>query len=361
MSYKKVAVTTTNGFDNLNTISYKGPITAHVVVGMNFFKDFFSSITDIFGGKSKSYQNALEKINYEVIDQLKFRAHSLGANSIVGLKVDVDEIGAQGKSMLMISAIGTAIVCESKSKFNEISNQNDDYSSLEQFNFVQTKLKFYERLVKPGKTLDDKFWDFVSNYQVKEFYKDIVKKYEEFVNRTLNEFNKKRFIQYYSQLDDKECTEFLYNILLDKSKAELFKNSIANSLVIMNLLDYRLVIELIENGDFATQKIAIYIICKSNKVKYYTSDIEDIDKLIDVILRLFSDRGEISIKTGSMFGKEKQIWLCECGKENDIKIEYCVKCYKDIKGFEEDDYRPKDAVKKLKKDKQILQQIISSS
>lgn len=108
MRHHNIKVTTTSGFDNAKVTEYLEPITAHVVVGMNLFKDFLSGFSDVFGGKSKSYQDTLSSINQEVIDLLKEKAFALGANCVLGLRIDNDEIGAQGKSMLMVTAIGTA-------------------------------------------------------------------------------------------------------------------------------------------------------------------------------------------------------------------------------------------------------------
>ena len=70
MKSQNVKVTTTSGFDGVEIEEYLEPITAHVVVGMNFFKDFLSGFSDFFGGKSKTYQNTLASINDEVINEL---------------------------------------------------------------------------------------------------------------------------------------------------------------------------------------------------------------------------------------------------------------------------------------------------
>lgn len=50
MRHGKVKVTTTSGFDKTSIDEYFEPVTAHLVVGMNFFKDFMSGFTDFFGG-----------------------------------------------------------------------------------------------------------------------------------------------------------------------------------------------------------------------------------------------------------------------------------------------------------------------
>ena len=132
MKAQNVKVTTTSGFEGVKIEKYLEPITAHVVVGVNFFKDFLSGFSDFFGGKSSAYQNTLGSINDEVINELRKKAYSKGANCVLGLKIDNDEVSAQGKSMMMVTALGTAaranftklgIDVEREIKSNIISNE----------------------------------------------------------------------------------------------------------------------------------------------------------------------------------------------------------------------------------------------
>ena len=37
--------------------------------------------------------------------------------------------------------------------------------------------------------------------------------------------------------------------------------------------------------------------------------------------------------------KEKEVWVCECGKTNEIGV-YCNGCGQDIYGFEENEMKP---------------------
>ena len=120
MEVKNIKVTTTSGFDDVKILEYYEPITAHVVVGMNFFLDFFGGLTDILGGKSSSYQNTLSSINHDVITELRKKADSIGANCILGFKIDNGEISGQGKSMMMVSATGTPAWAE----FNRGQSEN---------------------------------------------------------------------------------------------------------------------------------------------------------------------------------------------------------------------------------------------
>lgn len=108
---KSVKVYTNSSFnDTIKIVKYLEPVTYHVVLGVNFFADWVSSWTDFLGGKSQSYQNRLSAINKEVIEGIQTKVLQLGGNGAIDLKIDNDEISAQGKSMIMVTAIATAVI-----------------------------------------------------------------------------------------------------------------------------------------------------------------------------------------------------------------------------------------------------------
>ena len=54
-------VTTTQTVEGRQIAEYKGIVFGEVVSGVNFVKDLFSGITDIFGGRSSTYENKRAK------------------------------------------------------------------------------------------------------------------------------------------------------------------------------------------------------------------------------------------------------------------------------------------------------------
>lgn len=104
-----VIVTTTNSIESKEIIEYKGIIFGEVVNGVDFIRDFAAGITNILGGRSSSYENELMLARQNALDELKQRAINLGANAVVGVKVDYETLGQNG-SMLMVTASGTAVV-----------------------------------------------------------------------------------------------------------------------------------------------------------------------------------------------------------------------------------------------------------
>ena len=102
-------LTTTPSIEGHPIREYRGIISAETIIGANFVKDFFARITDVFGGRSGSYERALREGKEAALAELTKEAQRLGANAVVGLKLDYEAVGASG-SMLMVVASGTAVV-----------------------------------------------------------------------------------------------------------------------------------------------------------------------------------------------------------------------------------------------------------
>jgi len=109
-----VIIFTTPILDGIKIKEYKGLVTAKNVRAIDFLRDFATSFRDFFGGRSGSYQEIMEKMEEEAINEIKLETQKLGANAIIGFSIDFDNIGSKGKSLLMTLAKGTAVVIEWK-------------------------------------------------------------------------------------------------------------------------------------------------------------------------------------------------------------------------------------------------------
>lgn len=87
---------------------YCGVVMAQSVIGANVLKDFMASLTDFFGGRSRQYENVLREGKDNALRELADQAAQMGASAVVGVKIDVETVGASG-SMLMVVASGTAV------------------------------------------------------------------------------------------------------------------------------------------------------------------------------------------------------------------------------------------------------------
>jgi uncharacterized protein YbjQ (UPF0145 family) len=84
-------------------------IGAEIVYGVNIFKDIFSSVRDIVGGRNKLTQNVLKDAKKEALDELRREAFEIGADAVIAIDLDYQELTGGNKSMLMLSVNGTAV------------------------------------------------------------------------------------------------------------------------------------------------------------------------------------------------------------------------------------------------------------
>ncbi len=102
-------ISTTSNIEGHAIVEYRGVVFGEVIAGVNFVKDFMAGLTNFFGGRSSSYESEILNARSAALQELEQRAHQLGANAVVGVKVDYESLG-EGGSMLMVTASGTAVV-----------------------------------------------------------------------------------------------------------------------------------------------------------------------------------------------------------------------------------------------------------
>lgn len=71
----------------------------------------FSSIRDVVGGRSGSYEEVLREAKDTALREMQEQARMLGANAVIGVDLDYETVGGSG-SMLMVTACGTAVTIE---------------------------------------------------------------------------------------------------------------------------------------------------------------------------------------------------------------------------------------------------------
>lgn len=102
-------LTTTDSVEGRKIASYLGIVAGEAVMGTNIFRDFFAGITDILGGRSGSYEKELRKAKALALESMIEEARALGADAVVGMDLDYQQIGGTDKQMLMVAASGTAV------------------------------------------------------------------------------------------------------------------------------------------------------------------------------------------------------------------------------------------------------------
>lgn len=101
-------MTTTPTVEGRRITAYHGIVSGEAILGANFFRDWFASIRDMVGGRSRSYEKVLGRGRDSALAEMAEEAQRLGANAVVGVDLDYGAVGAT-ETMMMITASGTAV------------------------------------------------------------------------------------------------------------------------------------------------------------------------------------------------------------------------------------------------------------
>lgn len=103
--HERVSFTTTSSFEGKQISKYYGVVTSQVAVAVDILESLAATI-DLDGGRHQDYEKEFRRAKRTAMAELANRAKKLGANGIVGLKLDV--VSVKGNLFLVILA-GTAV------------------------------------------------------------------------------------------------------------------------------------------------------------------------------------------------------------------------------------------------------------
>ncbi|HEX3026816.1 MAG TPA: putative heavy metal-binding protein [Clostridia bacterium] len=101
-------ITTTPSIEGKQIVEYRGVVFGEVISGVNFMKDIAAGLSNIFGGRSGTYEEELIQARENAMNEMEQRAARLGANAVVGVDIDYEVLGSDN-GMLMVTASGTAV------------------------------------------------------------------------------------------------------------------------------------------------------------------------------------------------------------------------------------------------------------
>lgn len=83
-------------------------VHGEAIIGANIFRDMFSSIRDVVGGRAGGYERALSGARDAAVEDLIESAKELGANGVIGIDFDYEVLG-EANGMMMVAVSGTAV------------------------------------------------------------------------------------------------------------------------------------------------------------------------------------------------------------------------------------------------------------
>jgi uncharacterized protein YbjQ (UPF0145 family) len=94
--------------DGARVEKYLGVVNGEAIIGANIFRDMFSSVRDVVGGRAGGYERALSGARDAAVKEMIAAAKEVGADGVIGIDFDYEVLG-ETNGMLMVCVGGTAV------------------------------------------------------------------------------------------------------------------------------------------------------------------------------------------------------------------------------------------------------------
>ena len=347
MNPKRMLLTTTSSLDGWIIQEYLGPVSAEVVIGTGLFTEFFSSWTDAFGMESHAHQGKLDLIKQRALAGIEYRALRLGANAVIGLRVDHDEIGASGKSLLMVTAMGTAVRAHrSGEREDPHAESRAGAISAYELGINRDRARLLARAEAGLVDLaDQKTWNFVVDNKVVEMAPHVLKRATLLQSQfSYNPVERDRawdaLKDFFLRLDREQAAEALYAALGGPDVEAEFALQV---IIEAGLLDVERVTAMLQAGN-ETVRARVLQVVRADQPYYTPDDIAPLQALRELVPVVCVPAP--TVKKKGLMG-EKDVWMCVCGEAVDVKNTECGTCGRDRHGVPRKWVKPADAVRLL--------------
>ena len=367
-SAQNVLVSTTPRLEGWEIKKYLGAASAHVA-GTNIFSDIAASWRDVFGGQSKSYKKQLERINEQVVGELREEASARGGNALVGLRIDHDQISGQNKEMFMVTASATAVRAQLNSKPSSTGGREEERAvTASEISVEERTVYLTKKAQHGGLELSEDRWRFLIENQVS----DLSGAARDALTETLESLVGGRAPpQEQKQLENGQ--DYFLSISREKAKEHLYEMVSHNDLEVADwavgvledgdMLDFARVETMLGGEFYNEQKPALEVLSRADKPYYRPEDIERLKVLKSQVKLGFEKRGEVLEveENGMMSSGTKKVWQIRGRTHNPMDQKYCSETGLDIYGFGKDDTRPEEAARALETKIEALNRRFSDS
>ncbi|MGZ7044252.1 MAG: YbjQ family protein [Methanobacterium sp.] len=105
-------ILTTQTIEGKKINEYYGMVTGDSLLGANMYKDMFSGVRDVVGGRTSKYEEELTSARELAIESMQEKAAKKGANAIIGTRVAYHNLGGTMGNTIMVTIFGTAVSYE---------------------------------------------------------------------------------------------------------------------------------------------------------------------------------------------------------------------------------------------------------
>ena len=102
-------ILTTPTIEGKKINEYHGLVTGDALLGANLYKDLFSGVRDVVGGRTSKYEEELTNARNLALGSMKEKAKEKGANAVIGTRVAYHNLGGTMGNTIMVTVVGTAV------------------------------------------------------------------------------------------------------------------------------------------------------------------------------------------------------------------------------------------------------------
>jgi uncharacterized protein YbjQ (UPF0145 family) len=109
MNDDEIIITTMNDLPGYEVVDVYGEVFGLIVRSRNAFSNIGATFRTISGGEVKGYTKLLADSRNHAVDRLKDAARERGANAVIAMRFDCNELGG---NMTEVAAYGTAVTVQ---------------------------------------------------------------------------------------------------------------------------------------------------------------------------------------------------------------------------------------------------------
>ena len=102
-------IVTTPNIEGKTVKKYHGIVNGEGLIGANVYKDIFSGVRDVVGGRTSKYEDENQTDRKTALEAMKQKAIDLGANAILNVRINYSNLGGTMGNTILISVNGTAV------------------------------------------------------------------------------------------------------------------------------------------------------------------------------------------------------------------------------------------------------------
>lgn len=333
-------VSTTSTLDGYAVDEYLGPVSAHLVIGTGVLTDFFSGFSDFLGARSASYRNKIREIEGEALALLEIEAQQKRANAVIGLRVDHDEISGAGKSMMMVTAMGTAVRVRRTIPVEVQEDSHPGYVSSAALVDEIMRSRLLTDADDGSIIFSNRTWEALVDLKLAAAAPAVLRevaKCQASAGTPTHDLLAQNARRFFQVIPLEEASRHLYDGLIAMTGA---RSLIRDLIVELGYVDYGRVLEYLSASDRAVAGWAMQTL-RGHPAHYSRADITPIEQLIILLTRVFQP-APITEKPKAFSARVKQVWTCHCGTEVSGEADRCSHCQRDRWGFLQNELSPPD-------------------